>query len=126
VGEAQPIDAGGPTATIIAEAGGDLAKAQDLHVLASGASVPLAFDALRVPGASLDAFVAAAAPRSAALGTTQRSSRSVGDWKVVRYATPSDFAGPPRALDYTSRGDVILIFGKWTEEQLAGLLAGWP
>jgi hypothetical protein len=126
VGEAQDFNTSGPTGAIITEAGGDPTNVQDLFVQASAGSDTLTFDALRTPGTSFEAFVAAAAPRIAALGTTQRSSRSVAGWMVIRYATPPDYGDLPRTLDYASRGDVILTFGNWTDEQLAGFLAAWP
>jgi hypothetical protein len=126
IGTAEPIDLRGPTAALLAAAGGEPATAQDLNVQVSTGAEALAFDALRAPGVSLDAFTRAAEPRVAALGTTQRSSRSIAGWTVIRYATPADYAGPPRTLDFTSRGDVIYTFGDWTDEQLGIVLAGLP
>jgi hypothetical protein len=125
-GTAQPIDIGGPTAAIIAAAGGNPATAQDLNVQVTAGSDALAFDALRAPGVSLDAFTRAAEPRIAALGTTERSSRTVSGWTVIEYATPADFNGPPHVIDFTSRGDVIYTFGNWTQERLGVVLAGLP
>jgi hypothetical protein len=97
VGSAEPIDPAGPMAAIIGEAGGDLATAKVLHVEVSVGADLMAFDVLRVPGASLDAFTAAAAPRSAEIGITERSSRTLSGWTVIRYSTPADYVGPPRA-----------------------------
>lgn len=126
VGTAQPVDSGGPTAAIIAAAGGDPAKAQAVSVQASARADALTFDALRAAGVSLDGFTRAAEPYIAALGTTQRSSRTLAGWTVIRYATPANFSGPPRVLDFTTRGDVIYTFGNWTQEQLGVFLAGLP
>jgi hypothetical protein len=110
-------------AAIIGEAGGDLATAKVLHVEVSVGADLMAFDVLRVPGASLDAFTAAAAPRSAEVGITERSSRTLSGRSVIRYSTPADYVGPPSSMNYTSRGDDIYIFGSWTDEQLGVLLA---
>ena len=71
------------TAAIIAAAAGDPATAGDLNAQVSAGTAALAFDALRVPGVSLDAFTRAAEPRIAPLGTIERSSRTVSGRIVI-------------------------------------------
>lgn len=120
----EPITSDSPVGAMIAEAGGDAATATDVTVHVSGGPDTFAFDTLRVPGVTLEAFAPAAAQRIAAFGATQRSEISVAGWKVVRYATPADWAGPPEVFFFTFRQGVIYTFRGVTEEQLSALLTG--
>lgn len=118
----QDISPDGVLADAIRAAGGDPRAAAGVHVaILDGVSEP-SFDALLVPGVSLDGF-ATALQASLWQQATVRTETTVVGWRLIRLATPPDWLAGPERFAVTQRGQVFYTFGDLMDAQLTAILA---
>ena len=116
------ISPDGVLADAIRAAGGDPQVATGVHVaILDGASEP-SFDALLVPGVSLDGF-ATALQANLWQQATVRTEAMVAGWRLIRLATPPDWLAAPERFAVSQLGQVFYAFGDLTDGQLISILA---
>ena len=112
----------GVLADAIRAAGGDPQVAAGVNVaILDGASEP-SFDALLVPGVSLDGF-ATALQANLWQQATVRTEAMVAGWRLIRLATPPDWLAAPERFAVSQLGQVFYAFGDLTDGQLISILA---
>jgi hypothetical protein len=114
------IEPGGLLATVIAEAGGNPSSATDVQVTVLDGIFEPTFNALIIPGATLDSFAKAAQAMIWPLAT-DRTRSTIAGWDVLVYREPGE---TDEGFYATSRNGVIYTFGNMPEDQLKMILGG--